>query len=111
MSRFMKLVQTIWHCQYHIVWVSKYRFRILQGKIAREVANCIRAFSEQQYFQIIELNVQLDHVHLSLYLSFLKVFSGDTRGDLISSLIQIPSRNITLAKIVISHGDNSAICP
>ena len=64
MSRFMKLAQTIWHCQYHIVWVPKYRFRILQGKIAREVANCIRAFSEQRYSHIVELNVQIDHVHL-----------------------------------------------
>ena len=64
MSRFMKLAQTIWHCQYHIVWVPKYRFRILQGKIAREVANCIRAFSEQKHSHIVELNVQIDHVHL-----------------------------------------------
>ena len=64
MSRFVKLAQTIWHCQYHIVWVPKYRFRILQGKIAREVANCIRAFSEQKHSQIVELNVQIDHVHL-----------------------------------------------
>ena len=36
MSRFRKLSQTIWHCQYHIVWVPKYRYRILSGKIAVE---------------------------------------------------------------------------
>lgn len=48
MSRFRKLTQTIWHCQYHIVWVPKYRFRILNGKVAVEVANCIRAFSKQK---------------------------------------------------------------
>lgn len=64
MSRFRKLSQTIWHCQYHIVWVPKYRFRILTGKIADETQNCIRAFSEQQGCEIIELNVQIDHVHL-----------------------------------------------
>ena len=64
MSRFKKLSQTIWHCQYHIVWVPKYRFRILEGKIAVEVSNCIRAFSEQKYSEIVELNVQIDHVHL-----------------------------------------------
>ena len=64
MSRFMKLSQTLWHCQYHIVWVPKYRFRVLEGAIATEVANCIRAFSEQQDVEIIELNVQIDHVHL-----------------------------------------------
>jgi putative transposase len=64
MSRFRKLTQTIWHCQYHIVWVPKYRFRILEGKVAKEVSNCIRAFSEQKHSEIIELNVQNDHVHL-----------------------------------------------
>ena len=64
MSRFQKLSQTIWHCQYHIVWVPKYRFRILIGEIAAEVGNCVRAFSEQKGCRIIELNVQIDHVHL-----------------------------------------------
>jgi putative transposase len=29
MSRFRKLSHTIWHCQYHIVWIPKYRFRML----------------------------------------------------------------------------------
>ena len=64
MSRFMKLSQTLWHCQYHIVWAPKYRFRVLDGAIAIEVSNCIRAFSEQQHTEIVELNVQIDHVHL-----------------------------------------------
>ncbi len=64
MSRFRRLTQTIWHCQYHVVWVPKYRFRILSGKVATEINNCIRAFSEQKEFEIIELNVQIDHAHL-----------------------------------------------
>ena len=66
MSRFRKLSQTIWHCQYHIVWVPKYRYRILNDKIAEEVETCIRAFSEQQGCEIIELNIQADHVHLQV---------------------------------------------
>ena len=41
MSRFEKLSHVIWHCQYHIVWVPKYRFRVLKGEIAREVQNCV----------------------------------------------------------------------
>ncbi len=64
MSRFRKLSQTIWHCRYHIVRTPKYRFKILNGKIAREVENCIRAFSQQLGAEIIELNIQIDHVHL-----------------------------------------------
>ena len=64
MSRFRKLAQTLWFCQYHIVWVPKYRFRILTGKVAEEVETCIRAFSEQQGCEVIEITVQVDHVHL-----------------------------------------------
>ena len=64
MSQFRKLSQTIWFCQYHIVWVAKYRFRVLTGQIAEEVENCIRAFSEQQGCEVVELNVQADYVHL-----------------------------------------------
>jgi len=64
MSRFRKLSQSIWHCQYHIVFVPKYRYRILSGAIGHEVDRCIRAFSEQKKVEIIELNVQIDHVHL-----------------------------------------------
>ncbi len=64
MSRFRKLSHTLWHCQYHIVWVPKYRFKILTGKVATEVERCIRAFSEQKKCEVVELNVQVDHIHL-----------------------------------------------
>jgi putative transposase len=64
MSRFRKLAQTIWYCQYHIVWIPKYTFRILTDKVAKEVENCIRAFSEQQGREVVELNIHVDHVHL-----------------------------------------------
>ena len=64
MSRFHKLSHTIWHCQYHIVWVPKYRFRILSGDVSHEINRCIRGFSEHKRCEIVELNIQSDHVHL-----------------------------------------------
>lgn len=64
MSRFHKLTHTIWHCQYHIIWTPKYRYRILKGNIKIELERCISNFSEQLNCKIIELNVQDDHVHL-----------------------------------------------
>ncbi|MEA3275048.1 MAG: IS200/IS605 family transposase [Pseudomonadota bacterium] len=54
----------MWHCQYHIVWTPKYRFRILSGPVAEEVGSCIRAFSEQLSSEVVELNIQIDYVHL-----------------------------------------------
>ena len=64
MSRFRKLSQTLWHCQYLIVWVPKYRYRVLNKEIGKEAEECIRTFSEQLKCDIQELNVQVDHVHL-----------------------------------------------
>lgn len=64
MSRLKTLSQTIWHCQYHIVCVPKYRFKILIGEVAKETERCIRAFANQQGADIIELSIQIDHVHL-----------------------------------------------
>ena len=64
MSRFRKLSQTLWHCQYHIVFSPKYRFRVFEGKIKEEVEECVKAFSEVQKCELLELNVQIDHVHL-----------------------------------------------
>ena len=32
-SRFRKLSHTIWHCQYHISWVPKYRNRVSVGPV------------------------------------------------------------------------------
>ena len=63
MSRFRKLSHAIWHCQYHIVWTPKYRYRILKGEVAQEVSDCVRLFSRQSQCEVVELNIQQDHVH------------------------------------------------
>ena len=64
MSRFRKLTHAIWHCQYHIVWVPKYRYRILTGSLSYEVEQCVRSFSSQKSSEVLELSVQVDHVHV-----------------------------------------------
>ena len=64
MSRFRKLSHSIWSCQYHIVWTPKYRYRILTGAVRMEVDQCVRAFTERQKCEVVELNIQNDHVHL-----------------------------------------------
>ena len=60
-------------------------FGILIGEVAQEGGNCIRAFVEQPKSEIVELNVQIDHVHLLVYvppkvsiLNFVGVLKGRT---------------------------------
>jgi len=64
MSRFQKLSHVLWSCQYHIVWVPKYRYRVLKGTVAEEVFKCIHVFTGRLGCEVVELNVQPDHVHL-----------------------------------------------
>ena len=78
MSRFHKLSHPLWHCQHHIVWVPKYGLRILTGKIKSEAGTCIRTFVDQQKAEVVELNVQQDHVHLIAVVPP-KVSNGDSR--------------------------------
>ena len=62
MSRFRKLSHAIWHCQYHFVWVPKCRYRVLEGKVTEQVYKCIQVFAGQKGCEVVELNVQRDHV-------------------------------------------------
>lgn len=64
MSRFQKLSHVLWHCQYHIVWTPKYRFRVLKDRVSREVYNCLNIFSGKLGCEIVDLNIQSDHIHL-----------------------------------------------
>lgn len=64
MSRFMKMSHTIWYYEYHVVWIPKYRYRVMQGKMKEEMELCIREQNRQMGCDVVELNVQVDHVHM-----------------------------------------------
>jgi len=64
MSKYRKLSHVIYKCDYHIVWVPKYRFRVLTGQIKDLVEEDIRMLCEWKRCDIQELSVQLDHVHV-----------------------------------------------
>jgi putative transposase len=59
--------------------VPKYRHKILTGAVGNEVGNCIRAFSKQKEVEIVEMNIQPDHVHI-LALVLPKVSISDYCG-------------------------------
>ena len=80
MSRFRKLSHAVWHCQYHLVWTPKYRFRMLTGEIGAEVARCIRAFSEYLKCEVVEFNVPIDHIQAMIIVSAIEAPRRTTRG-------------------------------
>jgi len=64
MGKYRKLSHVVYKCDYHIVWVPKYRFRVLTGAVKELVEHDIRMLSEWLKCEVSELNVQPDHIHL-----------------------------------------------
>ena len=64
MSKYKKLSHVIYYHVYHIVWTPKYRYRVLEGKIKEFVEESIRSLCEWKRIEILEMNIQLDHVHM-----------------------------------------------
>ena len=64
MKDFKRLAHAVWQCKYHIVWCPKYRFRILKGEVGESVRVIIKQLCEWKKVEILEGNVQADHIHL-----------------------------------------------
>ena len=64
MSKYKRQSHVVYKCDYHIVWVPKYRLRILTGEVGKLVDQDIRKLSEWLGCEVMELNVQADHVHV-----------------------------------------------
>lgn len=64
MSKYKKLSHVVYKCDYHIVWVPKYRFRILKGHVKTMIEGDIRMLCEWKTCDVEELNVQINHIHL-----------------------------------------------
>ena len=55
-----------WKCQYHIVFIPKYRKKILYGKLKKDVREIISILCKYKDVQIIDGAVCEDHIHLSV---------------------------------------------
>ena len=66
MKQFKRLAHAIWQCKYHVVWCPKYRFRILRGRVGKSVRDIIRQLCKWRNIEILEGNIQIDHIHLVL---------------------------------------------
>ena len=58
------LSHTAWKCQYHIVFIPKYRKKRLYGQVRADVREIIRTLCGYKGVEIIDGAVCPDHVHL-----------------------------------------------
>lgn len=55
---------TVYSCQYHVIFATKYRRPILTGEVEAPLKDCFEKVSEKYGFKIIEMEIMPDHVHL-----------------------------------------------
>ena len=60
MKNYRKTSHSTYYCKYHIVWITKYRKRLLFGVIAER----IRVICKEHEVEIIKGHISRDHVHL-----------------------------------------------
>ena len=66
MGEFKKGSHTVYDIEYHVVWTTKYRYKILEGKIAQRLRELLRQGCEAHGITIIRGSVGKDHVHMLL---------------------------------------------
>ena len=55
---------TVYDIQYHLVWVTKYRYQVLTGEVALRARELIRQTCEARSITILSGHVSKDHIHL-----------------------------------------------
>ena len=69
-----------WRCKYHW-WTPKYRFKILRDKVGKELYRTIYILCNMKDCEVLELNIQPDHVHLVVIVPEAIDFDVDGRPE------------------------------
>ena len=66
MHEWQSLSHVRWDCKYHVVFVPKYRKKLLFGKLRSQIGPILRDLCRQKGIELLEGHTMPDHVHLCL---------------------------------------------
>jgi len=55
---------TVYHHHYHIVWITKYRYKVLQGTLRLRMREIIAQVADEMNIKIINGVLSSDHIHV-----------------------------------------------
>jgi putative transposase len=64
MERYESLHHTKWECKYHLVWIPKWRKRVLYGQLRKELGQILRGLAMHRESEVMEGTLRADHVHM-----------------------------------------------
>lgn len=66
MDDLSSLSHTRWECKYHVVFIPKYRRKVLYGQLRKELGRVLADLARQKECQIVRGSLQPDHVHMEI---------------------------------------------
>jgi putative transposase len=64
MAHYRKGSHTVFDNKFHVVWTTKYRYRVLSAKIAQRTRDLIRQICRELDVLIVKGHLSSDHVHM-----------------------------------------------
>ena len=64
MNQSNKLSHSTWDCKYHVVFIPKYRRKVLYGQLRNYVGDILRMLARHKESEIIEGHACSDHIHI-----------------------------------------------
>ncbi len=58
------LAHTKWMCKYHIVFIPKYRRKVIYGQYREDLKEILKTLCKYKGVEIIEGHLMVDHVHM-----------------------------------------------
>src|SRR5664279_4370922 len=66
MVEYRKSAHAVFDIKYHVVWITKYRYKVLRGRVAERARDLIRQICEAREIVIVRGSVSPDHIHMLL---------------------------------------------
>ena len=76
----------VYSLQYHLVWCTKYRKKVLKNGIDTECKEMLQNLAEEYKFQILAMEVMPDHIHLLV--SYCAITVSDRSRDQVLAYIE-----------------------
>jgi putative transposase len=66
MVEYRHSAHAVYDIKYHVIWVTKYRYKVLRGRIAERARDVIRQICAARDVVIVRGSVSPDHIHMLL---------------------------------------------
>ncbi len=64
MAQYRHGAHAVYDIKYHLIWITKYRYKVLRGRVAERARDVMRQICEAREVVIIRGAVSPDHIHM-----------------------------------------------